>query len=65
MNMHGLVVLPMCATKSFVVGIDQKNVCFVAHLSFPESLEDYVQEIARAGRDGCAALCVPFFNHKD
>ena len=28
-------------------------------------MEDYVQEIGRAGRDGRAAHCVFFFNHKD
>ena len=55
----------MCATKSFGMGIDQKDVQFVLHLSFPESMEDYVQEIGRAGRDGNAALCALFFNHKD
>ena len=54
----------ICATKSFGMGIDQKDVRFVAHLSFPESMEDYVQEIGRAGRDGRAALCVLFFNNK-
>jgi RecQ family ATP-dependent DNA helicase len=55
----------ICATKSFGMGIDQKDVRFVLHLSFPESMEDYVQEIGRAGRDGHAALCGLFFDHKD
>ena len=54
----------MCATKSFGMGIDQKDVRFLLHLSFPENMEDYVQEIGRAGRDGNAALCALFFNHK-
>ena len=46
----------ICATKSFGMGIDQKDVRLVLHLSFPESMEDCVQEIGRAGRDANAAL---------
>ena len=52
----------ICATKSFGMGIDQKDVRFVMHKTFPESLEDYFQEIDRAGRDGQPSLCTFFFS---
>ncbi len=55
----------MCATKSFGIVVDQKDIRFVIHMSFPESIEDYYQEIGRAGRDGSHSQCVLFFRHED
>jgi RecQ family ATP-dependent DNA helicase len=55
----------ICATKSFGMGIDRKDVRFVLHMCFSESIEDYHQEIGRAGRDGLPALCTLFFKHED
>ena len=51
----------ICTTKSFGMGINKKDVRFVLLMSFPESIEDYYQEISHAGRDGKPALCTLFF----
>lgn len=52
----------MVATKAFGMGIDKPNVRFTLHLNHPGSLEAYVQEAGRAGRDQKMALSVILYN---
>lgn len=53
------------ATVAFGMGINKADVGGVVHYSLPGSMESYVQEVGRAGRDGNNAYCHLFLNTGD
>jgi ATP-dependent DNA helicase RecQ len=57
--------LIMVATSAFGMGIDKPNIRYIVHYQVPGSLEQYVQEVGRAGRDGRPAHCVLLFDPAD
>ena len=52
----------VASTTAFGMGINKPDVRFVVHLDMPDSLESYIQEVGRTGRDGSLSTCRMFFH---
>ena len=52
-------------TVAFGMGIDKRDIRSVVHFDLPRSVEDYVQGVGRAGRDGLEARCLALWAQSD
>ncbi len=55
----------VAATNAFGMGIDKNNIRYIIHWTMTGTIEEYCQEIGRAGRDGKDSECILFYLHKD
>ncbi|WP_064090992.1 RecQ family ATP-dependent DNA helicase [Rossellomorea aquimaris] len=55
----------ICATSAFGMGVNKENVRFVIHFHFPSSIEAFLQEMGRGGRDGEKSISLVLYTEQD
>ncbi|CAE8716745.1 unnamed protein product [Polarella glacialis] len=55
----------LVATVAFGMGIDKPDIRNIIHYGLPKCMEDYHQQIGRAGRDGLPSSCIMLFDNSD
>jgi len=58
-------VRTVVATTAFGMGVDKPDIRWVLLYNYPTSLEEYVQQVGRAGRDGFPSTCVLLTTTRD
>ena len=55
----------ICATSAFGMGINKENIRSIIHYHLPNTVEEYIQEVGRAGRDGKQSMATLLYSYTD